>query len=198
MKNIERFTPLYVIAYAIMSSMENLQYMECEVQYNVLNKSLSLWQRPRNPYIAALQHFVLQLISKIIMYTMQNVIHLEIHPVALKVKNSGRSRNIEILSQFSGFKFFFNHKIFGACISGEILPPTYFKTSWWEALIISASLIARWSSQRIMFLSVDWCGVTEIGWASWSRTTKEHVASKPIPRTSDVLTLLQAFYLKIK
>ena len=60
---------------------------------------------------------------------MQNVIHLEIHPVALKVKNSGRSTNIEILSQSSGFKFFFNHKILGACISGEILPPTYFKTS---------------------------------------------------------------------
>ena len=42
MKNIERFTTLYVIAYAIMNSMENLQYMECEVQYNILNKSLSL------------------------------------------------------------------------------------------------------------------------------------------------------------
>ena len=117
-------------------------------------------------------------------------------PVALNVKNSGRSRKAEILFHLSLSRFFFNHKILGACISGEIFPPTYLSTSCPVALMISASFTALWSSHKIIFLFSAWSGDTDTGLPFWSIITKEQVASNPMPRMLPFFTLLHAFYFR--
>lgn len=128
----------------------------------------------------------------------QYSVYLVMHPVALNVKNSGRSRKTEILIHLLSSKFFFNHKIFGACISGEILPPTYLSTSCPVSLIISASLTALWSNHKITFLLVVRSGVTDTGLPFSPRMTKEQVASNPIPCMLSFFTLSHAFYHRKK
>lgn len=44
-----------------------------------------------------------------------------------------------------------SHRSFGACISTDITPPTYWRTLCLVSLILWTWLIARWSSHMMMF-----------------------------------------------
>lgn len=118
--------------------------------------------------------------------------------MALQVRKSGKSKNRPALSQHSFLIFFLSHSSFGVSISGDIFPPTYFKTGWFKLLISSASFTALWSNQRITFWSLlpkenssEWGknrvskrvpdGLTLNGFPLVSKQANEQVASKPTP-----------------
>jgi hypothetical protein len=73
------------------------------------------------------------------------------------------------------------HNSFGVSISGEILPPTNFSTSWPVALMRSACSMARWSIHTMMSRSACSDGPTGKDRPLSPSTTSEQVASKPMP-----------------
>mmetsp|Transcript_10052 Transcript_10052/g.16254 ORF Transcript_10052/g.16254 Transcript_10052/m.16254 type:complete len:246 (+) Transcript_10052:1094-1831(+) len=117
------------------------------------------------------------------------------HPVARYARKSPRSSSLAAPSKAAGSRRF-SHSSFGTSCSGEMVPPTQRKAGWPVALISSASAVARWSSHMITFSQnsvwLSLSGLTLKGRSSSPRTTREQVASKPMPRTFSWATFASA------